>query len=100
VVNTWKSYTANQIKKKIPEKVGNNGIWQRGYWDRYIRSETHFYNTIGYILHNPIEAGLVKKARDWPFSGIKKGPQGRRPQWRPPEKPVKAKPDNIKMHVK
>lgn len=105
VVNSWKSYTARQINRimrdngKAPvmsDGRSNTGLWQRGYWDRYIRSETHFENTIRYIVHNPITAGLVKRARDWPFCRIETDKAGRRLRWRPPKKSVTPKPDTIR----
>jgi REP element-mobilizing transposase RayT len=43
-------------------------IWHREFWDRYIRDEKHFNSAIDYIAQNPIKAGLVKNAEDWPWT--------------------------------
>ena len=73
IIHSWKSYTSNQLKKVLA-LLGNNdlfpenGVWQREYWDRFIRSEEHYHNTIAYIHYNPVKAGLVKHSKDWPWS--------------------------------
>lgn len=80
VINSWKSYSARRINQiirlqglgaKMPENKDEAGLWQRGYWDRYIRDEAHYRKTIRYILENPVASGLVKNIRDWPFSSIR-----------------------------
>lgn len=49
--------------------VGRSGtLWFREYFDRYIRDEEHYANTVGYIERNPIKAGLCLAPEDWPFS--------------------------------
>ncbi len=53
------------------EKAGEQHkgpFWHREFWDRYIRDEEHYYDTIEYIHNNPVKARLVKKAEDWPWS--------------------------------
>jgi REP element-mobilizing transposase RayT len=40
----------------------------REYWDRYIRDEKHLTATLHYIHQNPVSAGLVDQAEDWPWS--------------------------------
>jgi len=50
VVQSIKSYTAKEINRAL----GKNGkLWQRGYWDRLIRSEQHLTWTREYIAKNP-----------------------------------------------
>jgi putative transposase len=46
-------------------------IWHREYWDRYIRDERHFLQAIDYIHQNPVKAGLVARAEDWPWSSAR-----------------------------
>jgi len=43
-------------------------LWQREYWDRYIRDERHFQSARAYIENNPVSAGLVKIPTGWPWS--------------------------------
>jgi ATP:corrinoid adenosyltransferase len=47
-------------------------VWQREYWDRYIRDERHFAAVRDYIAANPVTAGLASKPEDWPWSSAKK----------------------------
>lgn len=55
LLHSWKSFTAN----KIHEAVGGRGhLWQRDYFDRLIRDETHFRNCVRYICKNPEKAHL------------------------------------------
>ena len=43
-------------------------VWHREFWDRYIRDEEHYWDTVEYIHNNPVKAGLVKNQKDWPWS--------------------------------
>ncbi len=47
---------------------GAPSLWQREYYDRYIRDEAHYRNAIDYIHENPMKAGLVERAEQWLFS--------------------------------
>jgi len=49
--------------------LGRTGpIWQHESYDRYIRSEKEFCRIASYIENNPVAAGFVSNAGDWPFS--------------------------------
>jgi len=78
-VNSWKSYTARWINEHVvcreeeSASLGrgapsspNRGLWQRDYWDRYVRNEQHFNAAKYYIENNPVTAGLVQVPEDWP----------------------------------
>lgn len=68
IVHSWKSFTAKQANKVL----GQTGrFWQPDYFDRYIRNEQHFFNIVNYIHHNPVKAGLVEQAAQWPFSSAR-----------------------------
>lgn len=65
VVKDWKSYTAHQINRRL----GKSGtVWQREYFDRYIRDQEHFNKAVHYIEWNPVKAGLVREPQEWPWS--------------------------------
>jgi REP element-mobilizing transposase RayT len=64
VVHSWKSYIANQANKLL----GRSGqFWQREYFDRFIRNETHYLNAVQYVEWNPVKAGLAERPERWPF---------------------------------
>ena len=73
VVHSWKSYTAKQINKIL----GRRGqVWEEDYFDRYIRDQKHLANEIDYIEQNPVKAGLVDKASEWPWSSAARNAEG------------------------
>jgi putative transposase len=43
-------------------------IWQSGYYERIVRSHG-MESVVWYILNNPVRAGLVERAEEYPFSG-------------------------------
>ena len=69
VIHSWKSYTAKEILKKASGTLAlPNCLWQREYWDRFIRDDAHFIQAIKYIHNNPVKAGLCDSASDWHWS--------------------------------
>ncbi len=97
IVLSWKNYTARFINKykartgvrgsqgckaprgsqvqgsqEVQDSQGVRGsqVWQREYWDRFIRGERHYLAAKSYIVMNPVKAGLVTQPEDWPWSSI------------------------------
>lgn len=64
IVHSWKSFTAQQANKLLA-RTGH--FWARDYYDRYIRDDQHFRQTIVYIEQNPVKAGLAQVANAWEF---------------------------------
>jgi putative transposase len=50
-------------------RLGIRNLWQSSYYDRILRSSESFDAVAAYIFENPVRAGLVKDAHEWPFSG-------------------------------
>lgn len=48
------------------------GIWQRRYWEHLIRDEADYRAHMDYVHINPVKHGLVKYAKDWPYSTFHK----------------------------
>jgi len=66
IVHSWKSFTAKEANKLL----GRTGaFWMEDYHDRFIRNEEHFQRALAYIRNNPVKAGLVQSADQWPFTG-------------------------------
>jgi Transposase and inactivated derivatives len=65
IVHSWKSFTAKTINA-ILGRVGP--LWQRDYYDRYVRDDRHLRAVIEYIESNPVKAGLVAEAASWRYS--------------------------------
>src|SRR5437016_14636778 len=61
------------LKRHLAKVAGSTNpsrpIWQRGFFDHVLRSnESHGQKWI-YVRENPVRAGLVEKAEDWPYQG-------------------------------
>lgn len=55
LLHRWKSFTT----KAIHAELGGEGtLWQRDYFDRLVRDETHLANCVRYIRRNPEKAHL------------------------------------------
>lgn len=75
IVQSWKSFTGKWALKN--NKKYNLGIdkdatqfWMAEYWDRFIRDEKHFNNTVRYILDNPVKAKLPKRHTAYLYRGL------------------------------
>ena len=65
IMDAHKGYTAH----KANEYLNRSGeFWMKEYFDRFIRNEEHYWNTVRYIENNPVKARLCKEPSDWPFS--------------------------------
>ncbi len=50
-------------------KYSGSRLWQRGYWERMLRSEEHVLPIARYVVENPVRAGLVTDAKAYPWVG-------------------------------
>jgi putative transposase len=48
--------------------VARGALWQDGYFERVLRDEERTTTVLAYVIANPLRAGLVDDARDYPFS--------------------------------
>jgi putative transposase len=44
-------------------------LWQRGYYERVMRSDVSIYFAAQYVVMNPVRAGMVDKPENYEFSG-------------------------------
>lgn len=44
-------------------------IWERGFFDHVIRNAESYAEKWEYVRQNPVRAGLVERAEDWPYQG-------------------------------
>lgn len=65
IVKSWKGGSAIEINRILQQK---GTLWQRDYYDRYVRDIDHLHDCIAYIRNNPVKAGLCDTPEDWPFS--------------------------------
>jgi len=60
----FKQYSGWWLKINRPE-VG----WQKGFYDRIVRSDKKLAAFVRYTVNNPVRRGLVSDWRDYPFTG-------------------------------
>jgi putative transposase len=46
------------------------GIWQRRFWEHFIRDEDDFERVINYIYFNPVKHGWCESVKDWRYSSF------------------------------
>jgi REP element-mobilizing transposase RayT len=65
IMDAHKGYTAHKANDYLNR---SRQFWMEEYFDRFIRNEKHYWNTVQYIENNPVKARLCKEPSDWPFS--------------------------------
>lgn len=66
VVGSVKSYSGRSIKRFLSSHQ-TEPVWQEGYHDHALRKEEDIQEIARYIVANPLRAGLVGKAGDYPL---------------------------------
>jgi REP element-mobilizing transposase RayT len=44
-------------------------IWQVDFWDTQLRKSENYGSKCEYVKNNPVRAGLVTNANEWPYQG-------------------------------
>lgn len=61
------------LKRTLAKHWSARGVegphWQKGFFDHVLRSEESFEQKWRYVFQNPVRAGLVTKAEEWPDQG-------------------------------
>jgi putative transposase len=52
-------------------RLGGGRLWQDGYHDRIVRQDEDLAVYVDYILQNPVRAGLVERAEDYPYASTR-----------------------------
>jgi len=65
----WRSHETRHSHEAL-----RSHVWQREYWDRFIRNEQHLAAIIQYIHENPVKAGLVATAEEWRWGSARLQP--------------------------
>lgn len=58
------SYMINRLRNT------SGSIWHKESYDHIVRSDDEFRRIIGYILNNPVKAGIVDNWREWKHSWL------------------------------
>jgi putative transposase len=65
-METWKSLGARRLKTALGHAPP---IWQRDYFDRFLRSSESYTEKWDYVSMNPVRARLCSRPQDWPWKG-------------------------------
>lgn len=65
-MQTWKSISSRQITKALGIKPP---LWQKDYFDRFLRSEESYSEKWDYVRMNPVRAKLASAPETWPYHG-------------------------------
>ena len=68
-VSLWIKSLKNSLSKMLRQKEIHAPHWQKGFFDRVLRSEESYAGKWEYVAGNPLRAGLVKRPEDWPLRG-------------------------------
>jgi len=59
---------SNGFKRLLRKRIGpQDWNWQRGCFDRLLRSDESLHNKWLYLEQNPVRAELVRSVGDWPY---------------------------------
>jgi putative transposase len=65
----WIGMLKRVLTRSLERCGSSDPIWQRGFFDHVLRSRESYSEKWNYVRENPVRAGLVKNADDWPFYG-------------------------------
>jgi REP element-mobilizing transposase RayT len=68
IIKQLKQYTARKANELLQQR---GQFWAEDAWDTYMRDEAHELQTRRYIESNPVKAGLIKVAKEWPWSSAR-----------------------------
>lgn len=68
-LSAWMSGLKAVIARALKEDGVTGPYWQKGFFDHVLRGSESASEKWAYVRNNPVRAGLVHRAEDWPFWG-------------------------------
>jgi REP element-mobilizing transposase RayT len=65
-IRDWKKWTTRQFQVS---GITSPPAWQPEFFDHVLRSAESYEEKWNYVRENPVRAGLVPSAEEWPYSG-------------------------------
>ncbi len=71
------SHSLSEIMKRLKGRTakrlravfgGTGAVWQREWFDRWIRDEAEWQRLVGYIRNNPVKSGIVPRWSEHPWT--------------------------------
>jgi putative transposase len=57
------------LAKRNGWRKSRGQIWEEGFFDHIFRNDESMSEKWDYVVQNPVRAGLVNCAEDWPYQG-------------------------------
>lgn len=67
IIGSMKRYSAKLINRSLNR---SGAFWQQESYDHLIRDTAELKRIIRYVLLNPVNAGMVERWEDWPYSYV------------------------------
>lgn len=68
-LSAWMKSLKNTLSKTLRVMGKRAPHWQDGFFDHILRSSESYEEKWVYVRANPVRAGLVSQADDWPYQG-------------------------------
>ena len=65
----WMKSLKNTLSKILRARKISSPHWRKTFFDHVLRGSESYNEKWEYVAENPVRAGLVKQAQDWPFQG-------------------------------
>ena len=69
--NMIKRYFSIGMKGCLSQRREKN-VWQKRFWEHYIRDHSDYQKCLDYIYYNPVKHGYVNTPHDWIYSTLKR----------------------------
>ena len=68
-ISDWMKSLKNSLSRTFRQQNVAPPHWQKGFFDHVLRSEESYAKQWEYVAENPVRAGLVQSADNWPYQG-------------------------------
>ncbi len=68
-LSIWMKSFKNSLSKTLREAGRPAPHWQKTFFDHVVRSDASYEDKWIYVHQNPVRAGLVASADEWPYQG-------------------------------
>jgi REP element-mobilizing transposase RayT len=65
----WIGLLKQALAKCAGRRSHSDPLWQRGFFDRVLRSDESYSQKWEYVRDNPVRAKLVRESDAWPYAG-------------------------------
>ena len=65
----WIGMLKQYLSKSLPNELALRPVWQQVFFDHLLRSDESLSQKWDYVRENPVRAGFVKTAAEWPYQG-------------------------------